>query len=58
MSSSELSAESIKAADALVIVTNHRTVDYEMIVRNAKLIVDTRNATAPFRHLNDNILRA
>jgi UDP-N-acetyl-D-glucosamine dehydrogenase len=58
MSSSELSAESIKAADALVIVTNHRTVDYEMIARNAKLIVDTRNATAPFRHLNDNILRA
>ena len=39
MSSSELSAESIKAADALVIVTNHRTVDYEMIVRNARLIV-------------------
>lgn len=58
MCSSELSVESIKAADAIVIVTNHRTVDYEMIVRNARLIVDTRNATAPFRHLNDNILRA
>jgi UDP-N-acetyl-D-glucosamine dehydrogenase len=58
MASSELTPESIKAADAVIIVTNHRMVDYEMIVRNARLIVDTRNATATLRHLNDNILLA
>lgn len=58
MSSSELTAEAIRAADAIVIVTNHRSVDYELIVRNANLIVDTRNATAAYRGLNNNILLA
>jgi len=36
--------ESVKKADCVVIVTNHSNYDYEKIMRNAKLIVDTRNA--------------
>ena len=35
----------IASADIVVITTDHTLFDYEAIVRNAKLIVDTRNAT-------------
>ena len=58
MSSAELTPESLKAADAVVIVTNHNCIDYEQVVRNARLIIDTRNATAAYRALNGNVLLA
>lgn len=58
MSSVELTPESLKAADVVVIVTNHGCIDYEKIVRNARLIIDTRNATAAYRASNDNVLLA
>jgi UDP-N-acetyl-D-glucosamine dehydrogenase len=32
--------------DCVVISTNHSSYDYKFIVRNSKLVVDTRNATA------------
>jgi len=35
--------DSFKNADCVVIVTDHSSVDYGFIVRNSKLIVDTRN---------------
>ena len=31
-------------ADCVVIVTDHKAFDYTTLVRDAKLIVDTRNA--------------
>ena len=58
MSSVELTAEAVRAADAVVIVTNHSTIDYDMVVRNGALIVDTRNATATCRHARGNVLLA
>jgi UDP-N-acetyl-D-glucosamine dehydrogenase len=58
MLSSPLTLESLKASDATVIVANHRSLDYEFIVRNARLIIDTRNATAGYRELNGNVLLA
>jgi UDP-N-acetyl-D-glucosamine dehydrogenase len=42
----ELTKEELRRADAVVIVTNHRTVDYQMLMDNASLIVDSRNAMA------------
>jgi UDP-N-acetyl-D-glucosamine dehydrogenase len=33
-------------ADCVAILTEHRVVDYEMVLRSARLIVDTRNAIA------------
>ena len=33
-------------ADALVVVTDHRVIDYQMLMDNASLIVDTRNVMA------------
>lgn len=35
---------SVAEADCVVIVTNHQDYDYEAILENARLIVDTRNA--------------
>jgi len=39
-----LRAETLAAADCVVLVTDHRVLDYDLIVRHAPLIVDTRNA--------------
>lgn len=39
-----LTAGEIAGADCVVIATDHSCFDYEMIVNNAKLLVDTRNA--------------
>jgi UDP-N-acetyl-D-glucosamine dehydrogenase len=41
-----LTDEEISSADAVVIVTDHSTVDYQRVVRLAGVVVDTRNATA------------
>jgi UDP-N-acetyl-D-glucosamine dehydrogenase len=34
----------VRAADCVVIITNHKTYDYTWLLENATLIVDTRNA--------------
>jgi UDP-N-acetyl-D-glucosamine dehydrogenase len=39
-----LDSHTVGAADCVMIVTDHTAVDYRMIGRNAKLVVDTRNA--------------
>jgi len=40
---------SIDAADCVVIVTDHRGIDYAQVVERSKLIVDSRNALKGFR---------
>jgi UDP-N-acetyl-D-glucosamine dehydrogenase len=37
---------SLADADCVAVLTAHQAVDYEMVVRSARLIVDTRNAIA------------
>ena len=44
LSSVELSDEEIRAADCIVIVTNHTRIDYARVTEQASLVVDTRNA--------------
>jgi UDP-N-acetyl-D-glucosamine dehydrogenase len=39
-----LTPQSVAAADCVMIVTDHTAVDYRMVGRNARLVVDTRNA--------------
>ena len=39
-----LTAESLAATDAVLVVTDHSNIDYPLVVRSAKLILDTRNA--------------
>ena len=44
LSSVSLSDEQLKAADCVVIVTDHSGIDYQRVCSLAPLIVDTRNA--------------
>ncbi len=37
--------ETAKEADVVVIATDHDCIDYQQLVRDAKLVIDTRNAT-------------
>jgi UDP-N-acetyl-D-glucosamine dehydrogenase len=37
--------EAVAEADVVVIATDHDSIDYEKLVRDAKLVIDTRNAT-------------
>ncbi|HTI72279.1 MAG TPA: nucleotide sugar dehydrogenase [Candidatus Limnocylindria bacterium] len=39
----ELDAGSVTTYDVVVLVTQHRAVDYDLVAREARLIVDTRN---------------
>ncbi|MGI9041990.1 MAG: nucleotide sugar dehydrogenase [Gemmatimonadales bacterium] len=39
-----LTPDTVSSADCVMVVTDHTSVDYRMIRRNAKLVVDTRNA--------------
>jgi UDP-N-acetyl-D-glucosamine dehydrogenase len=43
------SLEGIEEFDCVVIATNHSHIDYESLVKRAKLVVDTRNATKEIR---------
>ena len=39
-----LTPQSVASADCVLVVTDHSDVDYRMIARSARLVVDTRNA--------------
>ena len=45
MESVALTANTLKEYDCVLISTDHDAVDYEALVRNSKLVIDTRNAT-------------
>jgi UDP-N-acetyl-D-glucosamine dehydrogenase len=48
----------VSQADAVVIATNHDCIDYAKLVRDAKLVVDTRNATRSVTFGRDKIRSA
>jgi UDP-N-acetyl-D-glucosamine dehydrogenase len=43
LASEPITAATLADADCVAILTDHRVVDYEMVLRSARLIVDTRN---------------
>ena len=45
MKSVGLSEKQLNQYDSVVIITDHSEYDYPWIVKNSRLIVDTRNAT-------------
>ncbi|MBM2826408.1 MAG: UDP-glucose 6-dehydrogenase [Dehalococcoidia bacterium] len=55
LQSVDLTPEVLRWADAVVVTTPHKGVDYQSVVDNSKLVFDTRNALANFR--NSNIIR-
>jgi len=58
MKSKKLSAKMLAAYDVVLISTDHSTYDYNWIVKNARLVVDTRNATASVRKGRTKIVKA
>jgi UDP-N-acetyl-D-glucosamine dehydrogenase len=58
MASVELSARSLAGYDAVIVATAHGAYDWELIGRNARLIVDTRNALAGYRGDRSHIVMA
>ncbi|MCZ6817521.1 MAG: nucleotide sugar dehydrogenase [Planctomycetota bacterium] len=58
MKSVPLTPASLKRYDAVLIATDHSAYDYAMIVRNSKLVVDSRNATANVRSGRKKIIKA
>lgn len=58
LSSVALTAETVAAADAVLIATDHTTVDYDFVVQHARLVVDARNATRNVRHGREKIVLA
>ena len=45
----ELSEEMLQWADAVVIITDHKSIDYQRVVDHATMVVDTRNTTADLK---------
>ena len=58
MTSQELTAEFLASQDAVLIATDHSDFDYDSIVANAPLVIDTRNATANVSGNIDHIRKA
>ena len=58
MTSVELTDPVLRDADAVLIVTDHDAVDYPRVVKQAKLVVDSRNATAAVTEGRSKIVRA
>ena len=49
--------KSVREADAVVIVTNHKAYDYDAIVASAKFVFDSRNATRKVVHAGEKVVR-
>jgi len=58
MASKKLSAKMLGGYDAVLISTDHSDYDYKWIVKNSKLVIDTRNATKHVRSGRSKIVKA
>ena len=58
LNSSELTEELLASMDAVVIITDHSAYDFKWIVNNAKLVIDTRNATKNVTEGRNKIIKA
>ncbi len=58
MKSIDWTPERLETYDAALICTDHDSIDYEALVRNCPLVVDTRNATRGVEVLRERIAKA
>jgi UDP-N-acetyl-D-glucosamine dehydrogenase len=58
MASCPITPEYLAAQDAVLIATDHSAYDYDFIVRHAKLVIDTRNATKKVAENREKIVKA
>jgi UDP-N-acetyl-D-glucosamine dehydrogenase len=50
-----LTIATLQSTDAVIIATDHSAVDYDLVVKTARLVVDTRGV---FRAARDNVVKA
>lgn len=58
MSSTLLTPEFLASQDCVLIATDHSAYDYDFIVRHARSVVDTRNATRHVREGREKVFKA
>jgi len=58
LKSTPLTRSMLHRIDAAVIVTDHSQIDYEWVVSNTPLTIDTRNATKNFKKWKNKIVKA
>lgn len=58
MKSKPLGPKMLASYDCILIATDHTAYDYDLIVRNARLIVDARNATAHIPQGRNKVFKA
>jgi len=58
LESVELTPDVVEAQDAVVLVTDHTGVDYDTVLKHAKLFVDTRGLTRSLGWDGENVVRA
>jgi len=58
LKSIDLNKESLKSFDCGIIVTDHTQYDYQWIVDNSNIIIDTRNGTKNVKENRDKIYKA
>ena len=49
--------KSVKGADAVIIITNHKDYDYKAIIESAKFVFDSRNATGTIGKDSEKVVR-
>jgi UDP-N-acetyl-D-glucosamine dehydrogenase len=54
----ELAPDNLKSYDAVLVSTDHAFYDWEFVVENSKIVIDTRNATKNVVKGRDKILKA
>jgi UDP-N-acetyl-D-glucosamine dehydrogenase len=57
LESVELTPGTLAEYDVVVIATDHSAYDYTAIVRHARLVIDTRNATSAVKEHREKIVR-
>jgi UDP-N-acetyl-D-glucosamine dehydrogenase len=57
LASIELTPQALGRYDAVLIVTDHSSIDYAGVVRHSRLVIDTRNATRDVTEHRDKIVR-
>ncbi len=58
LSSQPLTAQALKASDMVLILTDHDCIDYDLVGKNSKLVVDTRNAMAKVKSVKAEVVLA
>ncbi|MCB9871419.1 MAG: nucleotide sugar dehydrogenase [Planctomycetes bacterium] len=58
MDSADLTVDYVKRSDCVVICTDHKAVDWQVIADHAELVIDTRNAMAKLPRVSALVIKA